>query len=75
MVVTSFVSDILLPPISLLPFMQKNLDEKFAILRPGHHYNESQKHGGYNTMDQALSDGAVIMAYGYVLLSHCLAYA
>jgi large conductance mechanosensitive channel len=63
-VVTSFVSDILLPPLSLLPFMQKNMDEKFAILRSGNHYNQTLKHGGYNTMDQAVEDGAVIMAYG-----------
>lgn len=60
--VTSFVSDILLPPLSLLPFMQKNMDEKFAILRSGH--NQTLKHGGYNTMEQAIADGAVIMAYG-----------
>jgi len=63
-VVTSFVSEILLPPLSLLPFMQKNMDEKFAILRPGHHYNQTLKHGGYNTLEQAVDDGAVVMAYG-----------
>jgi large conductance mechanosensitive channel len=62
--VTSFVSEILLPPLSLLPFMQKNMDEKFAVLKPGTHYNDTLKHGGYNTAEQAVDDGAVVMAYG-----------
>jgi large conductance mechanosensitive channel len=44
--------------------MQKNMDEKFAVLKPGGHHNRTLKHGGYNTMDQAVEDGAVIMAYG-----------
>ena len=60
-VVSSFVSDILLPPISLLPFIDRNLEEKFAVLKGG------GKHGrgyGYNTLKQALDDGAVVMAYG-----------
>jgi large conductance mechanosensitive channel len=59
--VTSFVSEILLPPLSLLPFINRNMDEKFAILRRGPNYD---KKIGYNTMQQALNDGAVIMAYG-----------
>jgi len=59
--VTSFVSEILLPPLSLLPFINRNMEEKFAILRRGPDYD---KEGGYNTMQQALNDGAVIMAYG-----------
>lgn len=58
--VTSFVSEILLPPLSLLPFVNRNLEEKFAVLRRGQHY----KGHGYNTMQQALDDGAVVMAYG-----------
>jgi large conductance mechanosensitive channel len=58
--VTSFVSEILLPPLSLLPFINRNMDEKFAILRGG----PDHKGKGYNTMQQALDDGAVIMAYG-----------
>ncbi|KAG9230978.1 putative ion channel [Amylocarpus encephaloides] len=62
-VVTSFVSEILLPPLSLLPFVRRNLDEKFAVLRPGPNYNGTQSHG-YNTLDQATADGAVVMAYG-----------
>lgn len=64
--VTSFVSEILLPPISLLPFMNKNLEEKFAVLRQGNHYNRTIVHGGYNTLKQAMDDGAVVLAYGYV---------
>ncbi|MCJ1307545.1 hypothetical protein MMC25_001191 [Agyrium rufum] len=59
-VVNSFVSDIILPPISLLPFLNKNLDEKFAVLKHG-----SSKHASYNTPKQALDDGAVVMVYGY----------
>lgn len=62
-VVTSFISEILLPPISLLPFINRNLEEKFAILRRGPKY---VKGIGYNTLEQAAADGAVVMAYGYV---------
>jgi large conductance mechanosensitive channel len=59
--VTSFVSEILLPPLSLLPFINRNMEEKFAILKKGPRYADE---GGYNTMQKALDDGAVIMAYG-----------
>ena len=59
-VVNSLVSDVLLPPISLLPFLShKNLPEMFAVLRKGPHGAK-----GYNTVEQAKEDGAVIMAYG-----------
>ncbi|KAK1216593.1 hypothetical protein PQX77_020767 [Marasmius sp. AFHP31] len=61
-VVNSLVSNILLPPISLLPFMSKNIEEKSLILSKGPHGNE-----GYNTRQQALDDGAVIMAYGQLI--------
>lgn len=37
------------------------MEEKFAILRKGQTYVKGE---GYNTMQQALDDGAVIMAYG-----------
>ncbi|KAI0814738.1 gated mechanosensitive channel [Irpex lacteus] len=68
-VVNSFVSDVLLPPISLLPFMShKNLPEKFAVLRKGPHGSK-----GYNTVEQAKEDGAVIMAYG-IFLDRALAF-
>lgn len=42
------------------------MEEKFAILRRGPHYNATSGHG-YNTLKQAADDGAVVMAYGYVL--------
>ncbi|KIJ35937.1 hypothetical protein M422DRAFT_179967 [Sphaerobolus stellatus SS14] len=63
-VVNSLVSDILLPFLSLLPFMSRNLDEKFIVLRRGPHYTKPQ---GYNTRKQAISDGAVLWTYGAFL--------
>jgi large conductance mechanosensitive channel len=65
-VVTSFVSDIILPIISLLPFLHRNLDEKFAVLKKGPHFDLDR---GYNTLDQARSDGALVMAYGFAAFS------
>ncbi|KAK4034579.1 large-conductance mechanosensitive channel [Parachaetomium inaequale] len=62
--VTSFVSDILLPPLSVLLPLNKNLEEKFAVLRAGPHRPGD---GGYNTLKQAQEDGAVVMAYGFFL--------
>ncbi|KAH8592810.1 large-conductance mechanosensitive channel [Bisporella sp. PMI_857] len=64
--VTSFVSEILLPPLSLLPFINRNMEEKFAILRIGQGYHHNGTHG-YNTLEQALADGAVVLAYGTFL--------
>ncbi|KAK4218576.1 large conductance mechanosensitive channel protein [Rhypophila decipiens] len=61
-VITSFVSDIILPPLSVLLPLNKNLDEKFAILRGGPHAPK-----GYNTVKAAQDDGAVVMAYGFFL--------
>jgi large conductance mechanosensitive channel len=63
-VVKSLVSDILLPPVSLLPFMSRNLEEKFLVMRKGSHYS---KIAGYNTRQQAMDDGAVILTYGWVI--------
>ncbi|PPQ92425.1 hypothetical protein CVT25_008646 [Psilocybe cyanescens] len=60
-VVNSLVTDILLPPISLLPFMSRNLEEKFLVLRKGPHFTNPQ---GYNTRKQAVDDGAVVLTYG-----------
>lgn len=60
-VVNSFVSDILLPIISLLPFISRNLDEQFLVLKDGH------QDVRYNTLQQALDDGAVVWAYGSFL--------
>ena len=62
-VVTSFVSEILLPPLSLIPGINRNMDSKFAILRRGPNYNKTMSIG-YNTLEQAAADGAVVMAYG-----------
>ncbi|KAH7361154.1 large-conductance mechanosensitive channel [Pyrenochaeta sp. MPI-SDFR-AT-0127] len=62
----SLVSDIILPVISLLPFLARNLDEKFAILKHGANYNGTITNG-YNTIEQALADGAVVFAYGSFL--------
>ncbi|KAH2308957.1 hypothetical protein KXV47_006070 [Aspergillus fumigatus] len=63
-VVTSFVSDIILPIVALLPFLHRNMDEKFAVLRRGPHYVEEK---GYNTLEQARNDGALVLAYGAFL--------
>jgi large conductance mechanosensitive channel len=60
-VVNSLVSDIILPPISLLPFMSRNLEEKFLIMRKGPHYSKAV---GYNTRQRAIEDGAIILTYG-----------
>lgn len=62
--VNSLVTDILLPPISLLPWMDRNLSEKFMVLRVG---EEHSTLGGYNTREQALADGALIWTYGSFL--------
>ncbi|KAL4912662.1 large-conductance mechanosensitive channel [Aspergillus aurantiobrunneus] len=62
-VVTSFVGDIVLPVISLLPFLMRNMDEKFTVLSEGPHYYET----GYNTLQQARDDGALVLAYGAFL--------
>lgn len=62
--VNSLVSDILMPPISLFPFMDRNLDEKFLVLRGGGNYDTSEP---YNTKEQALADGALIWTYGSFL--------
>ena len=59
--VKSFVSDIMMPPISVLFPLNKNMEEKFAILRHGQTYDPEI---GYNTLQQAQDDGAVVLAYG-----------
>ncbi|KAJ6627496.1 large-conductance mechanosensitive channel [Mycena sp. CBHHK59/15] len=58
--VNSLVSDVLLPPVSLLPFMGRNLPAKFMVLRSG-------PNGPYNTLQQAAEDGAVTLGYGAFL--------
>jgi large conductance mechanosensitive channel len=59
--VKSFVSDILMPPLSVIFPLNHNMEEKFALLKAGRTYDP--KHP-YNTVDQAQADGAVVMAYG-----------
>jgi large conductance mechanosensitive channel len=46
-----------------LPFLARNLPEKFATLKHGPNYNSTIS-TGYNTKAQALDDGAVVFAYG-----------
>lgn len=60
-VTNSLVNDILLPPLSVLFPLNRNLNEKFAVLQAGPSYEET---GGYTTLAQAIDDGAVVMAYG-----------
>jgi large-conductance mechanosensitive channel len=61
-VTTSLVSDILLPPFSIIFPLNRNMEEKFAVLQPGPNYNATN---GYTTLDLAQDDGAVVLAYGY----------
>ncbi|KAK0744165.1 large-conductance mechanosensitive channel [Schizothecium vesticola] len=63
-VITSLVSDILLPPLSIILPLNKNLEEKFAVLRKGPQYDADR---GYNTLEIARNDGAVVLAYGFFL--------
>ena len=53
-VVTSLVSDIILPPISLLSANSRNLESHFFVLRQG-----ETKDAIYNTLDQAAADGQI----------------
>ncbi|KAF2434402.1 gated mechanosensitive channel [Tothia fuscella] len=61
-VANSLVTDIILPIISLLPFIDKNLNQKFVTLRRG-----QTKKIPYNTIQQALDDGAIVWPYGSFL--------
>ena len=63
-IVDAFVEGLVLPPISLLPFLDRNLNEKFAVLRGG---GPDRLTNDYNTSQQAVDDGAVIMTYGAFL--------
>jgi len=55
----SLVSDIILPLVSLLPFLDRNIEQKFVILRTGDSHSRN-----WNTIEQALADGAVVWAWG-----------
>lgn len=61
-IINSLVTDILLPPLSVLFPLNKNLDEKFAVLKPGPNFDPNN--GGYPTIQLAQEDSAVIMAWG-----------
>ena len=50
-----------MPPLSIILPLRRNIAQKFAVLRIGQNYNETV---GYNTLQQAQDDGAVVMAYG-----------
>lgn len=51
-----------LPVVSLLPFLNRNMDQKFAVLSKGPNYASEE---GYNTLEQARDDGALVLAWGY----------
>lgn len=61
--IRSFVDDIMMPPFAVILPINKNIDEKFLLLKKGQNYNATI---GYNTPAQARADGAVVMAYGLV---------
>ncbi|CRJ91761.1 Anditomin synthesis protein L like [Verticillium longisporum] len=59
--VNSFVANILMPPLSVIFPLNHNMEEKFAVLKPGPDYNRED---GYTTLARAKDDGAVVLAYG-----------
>ncbi|KAJ2902037.1 large conductance mechanosensitive channel protein [Zalerion maritima] len=61
--VTSFVSDILMPPLSVVFPLDRNMGEKFAVLKAG----PSRPDAGYTTLGRAQDDGAVVWSYGSFL--------
>lgn len=68
----SLVSDILTPPMSLIPFLDRNLVNKFLVLRCGHVHGPVKLLDGecrYNTLEQAANDGAITFSYGRFLES------
>ncbi|KAF2455640.1 putative ion channel [Lineolata rhizophorae] len=62
-IVSSLTTDLILPVFALLPFVNRNLEEKFAVLRSGHH----EPADGYNTAKQAREDAATVLAWGSFL--------
>ena len=54
--VTSLVSDIMLPPLSLLSASSRNLESHFWILRQGETADAI-----YNTVEQAAADGKIAL--------------
>ncbi|KAF6813733.1 large conductance mechanosensitive channel protein [Colletotrichum sojae] len=62
--VNNFVQNILMPPLSVLFPLNRNIEEKFAVLRGGPNYSHENK---YTTLERAKDDGAVVLAYGSFL--------
>src|SRR5271167_1800739 len=58
-VVTSLVSDVILPPISLISPDSRNLQSHFWVLRPG-----ETPDALYNTVEQAAADGKTAAVIG-----------
>lgn len=52
-----------MPPMSIIFPLNRNIEEKFAVLKGGPNYSHENK---YTTLERAKDDGAVVMAYGYV---------
>ncbi|OHX00811.1 large conductance mechanosensitive channel [Colletotrichum incanum] len=62
--VNSFVQNIVMPPISVILPLNRNMEQKFAVLRGGPNYTHDNK---YTTLERAKDDGAVVLAYGSFL--------
>ncbi|EQB47305.1 Anditomin synthesis protein L [Colletotrichum fructicola] len=62
--VNNFVNNILMPPMSIIFPLNRNIEEKFAVLKGGPNYSHENK---YTTLERAKDDGAVVMAYGSFL--------
>lgn len=58
-----------MPPLSVIFPLNHNMEEKFAVLKPGPDYNRED---GYTTLARAKDDGAVVLAYGSVRHSSAL---
>jgi len=63
-VINSFVNHVMMPIISLIFPRSHTMEEVFWIVRRGPNYEKPQ---GYNTLQQAIDDGAVAIAYGAFL--------
>ncbi|KAK1728934.1 hypothetical protein CaCOL14_008596 [Colletotrichum acutatum] len=62
--VNNFVQNIIMPPISVIFPLNRNMEEKFAVLKGGPNYTHDNK---YTTLERAKDDGAVVLAYGSFL--------
>ncbi|KAI0132277.1 hypothetical protein BJ170DRAFT_239650 [Xylariales sp. AK1849] len=60
-ITTSFATDVLLPPPSVILPLNRNIDEKSAVLQVGPNYEDLD---GYATLARAQGGGAVGLAYG-----------